>query len=367
MNTTPLANHDDKLDIMEHLNHDHLDELLAVANYYGGEEYTAVHILDIYEEGLLIETIQNSEKSELYIPFMIKGPIEEKVLYLAYYAMSKQGESLRGNRRRFFEVIGKSMPSKHMMRIEIKSMATFPDEYAAYAYGLVLKKINKPKEDDKENTKKNFLMRVFDRVFLWFLGVLSSKRRMKLVRNMNRDMRIYTLRFAENNTNEAQYKGAIDVYIHGGSPGGQWIQSLEVGDIIFSRTEMTDRHAHLQKGKHILIADETAYPAIAGILELWSNVEPPIVVILMRDVEELSYFKHVRMPTNTVVQYLNYQTGEQARPVLDLLKGIDTLDGAWGGLEREAAKKIRHYLRNQMSIDGKSNHIKGYWSADEDE
>ena len=38
MMKTPIADNDKKLDIMDHLNQDHSDELLIVANYYGQKQ-----------------------------------------------------------------------------------------------------------------------------------------------------------------------------------------------------------------------------------------------------------------------------------------------------------------------------------------
>lgn len=364
MNKTAIANHDEKLDIMDHLNQDHLDELLVVANYYGKEaDYSKAAIADIFEEGVLMDVSAKDKNNQLYVPFTVRGTLEEKILYLAYYALTKQGVNLKGSHRKFFEVSKKSMPSKNMMRIEIKSASQLPDYYAAYTYGIALKSINRPQTVTPESQKKNILMRIVDHVFLWLLRTLSSKNRMKLVTNMNRDIRLYTLRFSKKEVPQEEcVQGAIDVYLHGESPGGLWIRQLKEGDIIFSRTEVPDRHQHLHEGKNILIADETAFPALAGILELWKNPEPPIVLALMRDVDEQSYFSEVSKPEGTQFHYLWYEEDKQAEPIINILKTIKTLDGAWGGLEREAAKEVRHYIRNVLTVEGMKNHIKGYWA-----
>ncbi|MGB0844611.1 MAG: fumarylacetoacetate hydrolase family protein, partial [Alphaproteobacteria bacterium] len=41
---------------------------------------------------------------------------------------------------------------------------------------------------------------------------------------------------------------------------------LKAGDVIMSRSESPDKHPHLKSGQALLIADETAYPALVGIL-----------------------------------------------------------------------------------------------------
>lgn len=364
MMKTPIADNDKKLDIIDHLNQDHSDELLIVANYYGqNSNYSEARISDIFEEGMVIDACHIDRGNlQFYVPFTITGSIEEKILYLAYYALTKQGEKFKGNKRQFFTVGQKSMPSKNIMRIFINGVNPFPEYYAAYSYGFVLKRIDRPQKILSNNMKKGFFMRVFDRVFIWLLRILSSKNRMKLIEQMNSDIRLYTLRLSAQDISGQYVQGAIDVYLHGDSPGGAWIKQLKEGDIIFSRASIKDKHPHLRHGKNVLIGDETAYPALAGILELWSNPEPPIILILMNDPEEKDYFKDLAMPKDTEQHYLIYAEKKQSDLVIDTLKQLGSLDGAWGGLERSEAQKVRHYIRNVLSIDGTKNHIKGYWT-----
>lgn len=363
MTRTQIADIDEKLDIIDHLNQDHSDELLVIANYYSqNSNYTKARIADIFEEGVIIDLFHIDQgQSQLYIPFKIKGSLEEKILYLAYYALTKQGENLKGNKRQFFTVKGKSRPSKNIMRIIIDGTMPFPEYYAAYTYGFVLKQINRPKEIHSDKKKKGFFMRGMDHLFIWLLRILNSKNRMKLIKHINRDIRLYTLRSSTQN-DEGQYtQGAIDIYLHGDTPGRRWVEQLKEGDIIFSRSKLPDKHPHLRSGKNVLIGDETAYPALAGILELWNNPTPPVVLILMNHPEEKTYFKDVPMPEGTELHYLIYAEKKQSELVIEELKKLSDLTGAWGGLERREAQKVRHYIRHIFSIDGTKNHIKGYW------
>ncbi|SUA54748.1 Siderophore-interacting protein [Oligella ureolytica] len=372
MSRTPLIKSEDKLDIVEHINQDHPEELLVIANYYGGKSayvpFETALIKDIYEEGLLIEATHDQGVEELYIPFTIKGTIEGKILYLAYYALSKQGINLQSNRRKFFEVVDKSMSSKNMLRIYIRSTTPLPEYYAGYTYGIILKIIDSPpQKEPSENSKKGLVLRSFDKLLVWMLRVLNAKNRMKLVKTLNKDLRLYTLRHSEEDRDGSLTLGSIDVFLHGGSAGGNWIKSLKQGDIIFSRTEVEDRHQHLAEGVNVLIADETAYPAVAGILELWTNPTPPIVIVLHTDKADLTYFDDLKQPLGTVYYHARYQGAEQAKPVLDVLRSIEHLDGAWGGLEREEAKAVRHYVRNEFGVEGRKNYIKGYWAIKAEE
>ena len=98
---------------------------------------------------------------------------------------------------------------------------------------------------------------------------LSTQKRQKLIESMNKDVRLYTLRkaFADSSNHEDLHFGYIDIFTHGSSPGSQWVQQLSAGALISSRTETDDKHEHLHEGQAVLIADETAFPALAGILD----------------------------------------------------------------------------------------------------
>ncbi|WP_432785967.1 hypothetical protein AAEX37_00080 [Oligella sp. MSHR50489EDL] len=365
MQRTPLANIDEKLDVIEHLNQDHTEELLVIANYYTNppEPYEKAFALDMFEEGIAIEVERSGQKEEVYVPFTIKGGLEEKVIYLAYIALTKQGKDLKGNRQRFFEVLSKSKPSRNMMRIYIRSTSPLPEYYAGYTYGTVLKIIDKPKQDNNTGTDKSFVQRMVERFLIRLMGVLNTKNRMKLLQTLNKDIRLYTLRHSEKEHGEMPTLGSIDVFLHGNSPGSNWIKSLKAGDVILTRTSVEDKHHHLHEGSNVIIGDETAYPAIAGILELWQNSVPPIVILLYVDKADIDYFKEVAIPEGTIFHYVPYEGDAQAEPVLEILQKIERIDGAWGGFERESAKEVRHYVRNERGIDGKKNHIKGYWAV----
>jgi NADPH-dependent ferric siderophore reductase len=140
-----------------------------------------------------------------------------------------------------------------------------------------------------------------------------------------------------------------------------WCKSLKPGDIIMSRSEAKDNHRHLHTGQAVLIADETAFPAVAGMLERWINPIPPIVILLPVIATEVSYFDDVQFPPNTLVHVLPATPEQQASEALVLLQQLDRIDTAWGACESLAAKRIRHYLRNDRKLSGKLNHIKAYW------
>lgn len=402
---TPIKDKDAKLDIIEHINRDHTEEIMAiVAHYYPHIKMTHAFIKDIYEEGMSVSIHSQgrdqspTDSEEIFINFELEGDIEEQVLYLAYLAMAKQGKDLTGNKKQYFEVIGKHKITKNMTRLTLHSQTPLPENYAGYAYGMTLKVLNKAPEkqtSDRPTAKPIKLAKKYgNQAFLWLLKQLSSKRRYQIVETMNKDVRIYTLRKAWKSAGSTFInQGYMDIFTHDGSAGSNWTQSLNIGDIIFSRTEADDKHEHLHTGQCVLIADETAYPALAGILDNWDNPIAPHIIILSHAQSEQAYFvagledldslegvdnskathgnddndKIInKLPKGAHVHRIVGHYSEQGTKTIEILKNIENIEASWGALENNAAKIVRHYLRNERELSGKQNHIKGYWRADKD-
>lgn len=362
---TPIQDIDHKLDVIDHVNQDHSKELLAIAKSHSSQsDIVSAKILDIYQEGVYVEILQadQAERLEKFIPFEIEGDLEDKILYLAYSAIVKQGTSLSGNGKHFFEVTQKEHVTDNIVRITVKSATPLPKYYPGYAYAFLLKNIEQlpKKAEDKQGLGK----RLFDRTFIWLMKHLSSKNRQKLLKNANKDVRLYTLRKSWKSTPEAEFEdmGHIDIFKHGGTAGSQWADALRAGDIIMSRSKAEDKHLHLASGHSVLIADETAFPALAGILEHWKNPLPPCVILITAAQAEQNYFSADMLPEGATLHRIVCPAEAQADQVLEQLNALETIDAVWAALESEMAKKIRHYLRNTRQVIGKSNHTKAYWN-----
>lgn len=401
-NYTPIKDKDAKLDIIEHVNQDHTEELMAIVNYYYPDmKVTHALIKDIYDEGMVvgIETShseQHKAGQDLFVNFELEGDIEEQILYLAYLAMAKQGKDLTGNKKQYFEVIGKAKLTENMTRLTLQSQTPLPDNYAGYAYGMTLKVLNKAPEQQGSNhpTPKPIKLakKYGNQAFLWLIKKLSSSQRQQIVETMNKDIRLYTLRKVWKSAgSEFINQGYMDIFTHDGSAGSKWTASLNIGDIIFSRTETDDKHAHLSDGQAVLIADETGYPAVAGILDCWDNPKPPHIILLSHAQREQAYFvadpegldslegldssKAIhnsddnerttnKLPKGAQVHRIVCHHSQQGAKTIEILKNIEHIEASWGALENTAAKAVRHYLRNERKLSGKSNHIKAYWRAD---
>lgn len=378
---TPIPDVDQKIDIIDHVNQDHMEELLAIVTYYrrnSDEPDTVVSakIMEIYQEAMQVSfCLSDGITTDLLtIPFEIDGELEDKILYLAYAAVVGMGRDFSGSGKRFFEVIGKQTITANMVRLKIKSRTPLPEDYPGYAFGFFLKTIKKlPDQDAGEDPKKNRVKNMFDRLVIWLIKHMSSKNRQKFIQSANKDIRIYTLRRSWQSQNTAGFhdQGLVDIFTHGETAGSRWAQNLMVGDIIMSRSEMRDKHPHLASGQALLIADETAYPALAGILERWQNPLPPHVILLSEADEEQSYFideplantdtTGCKLPGTGHLRRVVCPPENQASEVLAILDQLETVDVVWAAFESAAAKKVRHYLRNKRQVSGKNNHTKAYW------
>ncbi len=362
---TTIKDIDQKIDIIDHVNQDHTEELIAIAQTLH-QHVNSAKITDIFQEAVQLEvTYSTEQKSEkIVIPFEIEGELEDKILYLAYASIVKQGRDFSGTGKHFFEVLDTQKITENIIRISIKSNTPLPEYYPGYAYAFVLKVMsNRPTEKIPREQKKSWFKNVFDRLFIFLMKHLSTNKRKKLLHSANKGVRLYTLRksWKSNETSSFCNRGYIDIFKHGNTAGSQWASELRVGDILFSRSEMQDKHPHLITGKILLIADETAFPALAGILEYWQNPIAPQIILLTNSADEQIYFKEKMFPVGSHLSRVVCPADKQSDEVLKIIKKIKHIDGVWAAFESQSAKKVRHFLRNQHQVKGKDNHTKAYW------
>lgn len=371
---TPIQDIDKKIDIIDHVNQDHTEELLAIAKSYQSQiktppqgEILSVNVLDIFQEGMQIAIVLTGDTTEIsiFVPFDIEGELEDKILYQAYSSIVQQGRDFSGGRKRIFSVIDKQNITKHMVRLTVESKTPLPEYYPGYAYVFLLKALKKRPDHSKTSSDKmHWSKRFFDRTFIALMKYLPSKNRQKLLQLANKDARIYTLRksWKSQANNDFINQGYIDIFTHGETAGSRWANGLTVGDIIISRSEAKDKHPHLLSGQALLIADETAYPAMAGILEHWKNPLPPYIIVISESENEQCYFEENHLLGVSQTHRVICSPENQGSRVLEIIKKIADIDVVWAAFESESAKVVRHYLRNNRKIIGKNNHTKAYWN-----
>ncbi|MDO4776993.1 MAG: SIP domain-containing protein [Cardiobacteriaceae bacterium] len=349
---TPLSDPQHKADILDHINDDHSEELLIITRAYGKADAKSARLIDIYQEGCLIDT---GEGEPLYIPFQLKGDLEENILYLAYDAMVRAGKPLDASTKHYFTVQSRTMLTPRLLRLAVNSAGTLPDE-PGYALCFVLKTLEKlPQNTPAARERLSFVMQWANRLFLLVMKHLSPARRQKIFDGMNKGKRYYSVR-----GKNADGHLLIDIYLHGESPGSLWAQSLKRGDIIHSIHDYREHTDHLAHGQTLLIADETALSTVAALLENWQNPVPPAVILITHHPEEQAYLSDDILPPGSALHRLAYHDSLTTE-LTALIDSLPAIDAAWGALENHAAKVVRHHLRQRYQLDGRHNRIKAYW------
>lgn len=360
---TPIENVEKKIDVVEHINDDHISEILSIARGYTDiKQIESVNLIDIFEEGMLILVNTNNGSEERFIPFLLKGDLEENVLYLAYNAMVKLGESPISSQKKYFEVLDSQMMSRNIIRIIVKSSTSFPEKSPGYAYLLSLKKLEEIPRGAYQNSEKlSKIKQWLYKIFLWRVRKLSSQERLEKMLAFAKNTRYYTLREARKSSSLSTIfdVGHIDIFLHGDTPGGIWARSLKQGDIIHSISEMQDRCDNLDNGQTVIIADETSLPTVIALLENWQNPVSPYVISITQHTADQDYLPDSIVPD--LQKLFRLPSDNAAQATIEILQSIPQVDSVWGAIENLDGRAIRKYLRDERNLRGQNNRVKAYW------
>ncbi|MBE2894561.1 siderophore-interacting protein [Spirabiliibacterium falconis] len=325
MTRTPIADHDLKLDIIEHVNDDHRKELLAIAQVYLNPNITDATLLDLYHEGMLLQTqTETHHLQSQFVPFLTDKDLHTNVRHLAMHAVQQRTTP---QSHYFFHLLDKTQPTPNISRLILKTCATAPENSPGYAWRFTLKSFaNQP-----------------------YAHIIPHVQ--------NQPGRYYTLRKIVNKTNSDCIL-YVDVFCHGDTLGSLWAKSLKCGDILHANATFYEHTDHLT-GQSVLIGDETALPTIANLIECWHHPISPIIISITQDPKEQHYLDEVALPPNTHIIKLEH--ADSALKSLAVLDKITTIDSVWGACEQHDAKTIRHYLRNQRKLTSTQQRMKAYW------
>lgn len=367
---TPLADQNQKLDLLDHVNDDHLPELLTIAQSYGAPDAQGARLLDIFQEGCLLQVQLpgQAEPQPLFVPFVLQGDLEENVLYLAYDAMVRQGKPLDGGKKQFLSVVGSEKVSANMLRLHLRSAVALPENAPGYAWCFSFKTLAQlPARQPEPAQRLSPPMQWLNRLFMWWLRQISSQRREQILLSFSKDQRYYTMRRASRSSEQAAFADHawVDVYLHDmrpgtPSPGSRWASSLKAGDVVLSKFEYHEHTDALHEGQAVLMGDETALPTIAAVLEQWRNPLAPVVVSITADAADQAYLPESLLPPGTQLHRIS-ASADVAAEVLALLQALPRIDAAWGALENDDAKAVRQWLRQHHGLQGRHNRVKGYW------
>jgi len=256
-------------------------------------------------------------------------------------AATKAAELLMApaNRREVFDqfvmiVTAVTELSEHMRRItfhapEFSSFAvTGPDEY----FGLLTA------------TGRELVMPADDRI-----NVRSALRAMP--EDVRPDLRWYTIRTHRADTAEID----VDFVLHGDAgPGTRWARRVIAGDKAGFRAGGS-AYKPPSSGSVLLVADETALPALAAILEVETR---PVHVFA--EVPDESF----RVPLDGVEWVFRSSDAPGSAVVKAVQEAtLSTVDYAWACGESALATGVRRHLVKDRGVDRKAIMFSGYWKV----
>ncbi|HBR97572.1 MAG TPA: siderophore-interacting protein [Gammaproteobacteria bacterium] len=357
----------DVIDVIEHVNDDHSAEMLSIAQVFVDGDAQRATLVDVNESGLEIRIESPTGTRQHALAFSFSGEAEDKILFLAYQAMVKQRKVLDGAKTRYLRFVERQTLTPHMLRLVFASDTPLPHNEPGYAFFFLLRTLRpKKRYQESELSKMPFAMRVWFSGILWVMKKLKPPARRKLLKAMYKNSRYYTLRATVPNSapSSDHHIAWVDVFTHGQSPGGDWAKSLTPGDWVRSTADYREKTNHLHTGQALLIADETAMPSLAALLEQWKNPVVPVVIVISQDAAEQDYIDPSLVPTDAQIHRIVSDHEQLRERLLTLLESLPPIDAAWGALEQQDAKAVRAFLRQHHGLSTGQNRVRGYWQRD---
>ncbi|AVL70309.1 hypothetical protein HMPREF3144_02435 [Oligella sp. HMSC05A10] len=275
-------------------------------------------IEDIFYEGFLINVANNLEDTpHLFFyafPDKNKHPMDSfSELYIRFLAESENVVNI--NQHRLFIVLKKSFISPSFVRLQL--------QYDTLATNI------KP-------------------AFITTLAIGETLLRAYTYRRINKEVKYIE----------------IDFFIHGNTPTFQWLTQLKPGQHVITQRERNESINHLMTGKAVLCGDETAFPAIAAILENWRNPEPPIVLLEMLNIADSCYFDDCLIPEGTKMHFFSVMTlhhyGQEVKKFIE--KEQLMIDKVWGAFNTFGMKLLRQFFEKNYQLTVDDMVLRVYWN-----
>lgn len=199
---------------------------------------------------------------------------------------------------------------------------------------------------------------VTEHLELWSLPNLAIRIDVEQQQNGRPISRIYTVRHFDQNTQEVE----VDLVLHGSeSPAMKWLHRIEVGSTI----ALTGPRVHVNprwdaQKKCIILADDTALPAVYAMLQQWPEHAQAEIFIATAEPDLLN-----ELPQLSSVNYHLVQPEAAQQKLFEAFKQIEepaqvTL---WAACDRLQARQIREYSLKQLKLEKEDVRVFGYWKA----
>ena len=158
----------------------------------------------------------------------------------------------------------------------------------------------------------------------------------------------------------------VDFVLHGEGPASTWAGQAAVGQVIYLMGPGPGYALDTSAAQHLLIADDSALPAIENILAV---LPASASVHLMVEVISADEARPLQSAAQLVTQWLPRGTDhrEAGLPLERALRALQTVPpGAKIYLACEAAamRRIRKLLQDELGVDRQHIVGRGYWKLD---
>ena len=170
------------------------------------------------------------------------------------------------------------------------------------------------------------------------------------------EIRWYTIRSVRPDAAEID----VDVIVHGDSgPGSAWALRAGIGDVVGFRAAGSAYRPPPPGTRQLLVADETAMPALYAILETLDPGVDGVTAILELPDESYDTGSASGLRPQIVVR----GTGAPGSAALDLVRNssVDGLGYVWVCGESALATGGRRHLVKERGVDRRSIMFSGYW------
>ena len=153
----------------------------------------------------------------------------------------------------------------------------------------------------------------------------------------------------------------IDFVLHGDGPAAGWAAAARPGALL--GVAGSGPLGHRPAGVLLLVADETALPAVARIL---AEADPATRGTALVEVADAAEEQEVPGPPGVELRWLHRGATPPGESTLlaEAVAGLPRPDGdvfAWVGAESAAVRAIRSDLRSRWGLSRAEHHAIGYW------
>lgn len=313
---TPLAP-EAQAPILEHVNDEHVPELLLVAcALTDARRPVDARLTALFVEGFEMTVRAADGEASHFIAYAAPGPAHTAIRATVAEARQRLGEVVTTRRLRG-TVRSAAHVTPHLRRLTLHLGAdALPDWAPGYACRFALNAA------EPEGASRPYTVRRVD---------------------------------------PARGTAEVDVYCHDDTPGSLWALGLAPGDAVAVTAGRPERFPDFDAGRALLCGDETALPTIAALLEGWAHERGPRVLLEVGDAAEQRYLDDVALPRGTHLRWLPRvgEPGATLRRAVTLLE--DPPGAVWAALSTDGARALRTFLREEGKLAPAQYAVLGYW------